>query len=81
MILEMKNYKYPSKEEWEEVSNLFPNLNGFGFKEIHFTAIWNREKSLKEAHISKNLQQWDLLLNKKLWNLRQAFINTPYQLQ
>lgn len=75
MILEMKNYKYPSKEEWEEVSNLFPILNGFGFKEIHFSAIWNREKSLEEAHISKNLQQWDKLLNKKLWNLQQAFTN------
>src|SRR5690606_18719412 len=68
-------YKYPSPDEWLEVSKLFPKINEFGFEDISPILIWERKKTMKEVHLLQNLSQWDRLLNKKIWNLRQSFVN------
>ncbi|WP_057938835.1 Cthe_2314 family HEPN domain-containing protein [Algoriphagus resistens] len=73
----MENYKYPTNEEWLKVSRTFPEMGGFGFSFIKdITLLLGGEKSIKEVHQIQNLYHWDLVLNTKIWNLRQSYVNT-----
>lgn len=76
MILKMDDYSYPSKEEWNKFSKDFPDIIKFGFPHIkEHVLIWDGHKSIKEVKVLQNLEHWDNLLNKKIWNLRQSYVN------
>lgn len=77
MILKMENYKYPTREEWLEISRTFPEMGRFGFSNIkEFTLLLKREKSPREVHQLQNLYHWDTLINNKIWNFRLSYVNT-----
>jgi hypothetical protein len=77
MKLKMSNYTYPTKEEWSQFSNEVELENNFGFPWVpELKLLLNREKTIAEVNQIQNLHEWDCLLNKKSWNLRQSFINS-----
>lgn len=76
MILRMSSYSYPTKEEWSKFAEEASIDNNFGFPWVsELRLLMNREKTIAEVNQIQNLHQWDCLLNKKTWNLRQSFIN------
>ncbi|WP_262250294.1 Cthe_2314 family HEPN domain-containing protein [Parapedobacter soli] len=76
MILKMENYRYPSKDEWLTVSNKFPTITRFGFPYVkEMTLLLTRKETIKGVYIKNNLYEWDAYLSKKIWNLRQSYVN------
>lgn len=76
MILRMSSYSYPTKEEWSRFADEASIDNNLGFPWVsELKLLMNREKTITEVNQIQNLHEWDCLLNKKTWNLRQSFIN------
>lgn len=76
MILKMENYRYPSKDEWLTVSKKFPKITRFGFPYVkEMMLLLTRKETPKGVYIKKNLYEWDAYLSKKIWNLRQSYVN------
>lgn len=76
MILKMQNYKYPTRKEWLDISSTFPEMGRFGFSFVkETTVLLGKEKSTREVHQLQNLYHWDFILSKKVWNLRQSYVN------
>lgn len=76
MILRMSNYSYPTKEEWSKFADEASIDNNFGFSRVsELELLLNGERTITEINQIQNLHEWDNLLNKKIWNLRQSFIN------
>lgn len=77
MILKMENYKYPTREEWLEVSRTFPEMGTFGFSNVkEIGLLLEGEKTAKEVFQLQNLYHWDSVLSTKVWNLRQSYVIT-----
>lgn len=76
MMLKMSSYSYPTKEEWGKFLDETPVVSSFGFPWVsELELLMNRKKTIAEVNQIQNLHEWDCLLNKKTWNLRQSFIN------
>ncbi|TXE03073.1 Cthe_2314 family HEPN domain-containing protein [Algoriphagus aquimarinus] len=73
----MENYKYPTREEWLEVSRTFPEMGTFGFSNVkEIGLLLEGEKTAKEVFQLQNLYHWDSVLSTKVWNLRQSYVIT-----
>lgn len=67
---------YPTKEEWGKIADEMPNVSLFGFPWVpELELLMSKEKTIAEVNKMQNLHEWDYLLNMKIWNLRQSFIN------
>lgn len=76
MILKMSSYVYPTKEEWGKFGNEASVLSNFGFPLVSaLELLMKGEKTISEVNLIQNLHEWDCLLNKKTWNLRESFMN------
>lgn len=75
MKLEMKDYRFPSSQEYNEAAGLIPELTPFDFNnDDPVNLMLNMRLSAAETNRIFNLSEWDNLLINRLGRLRSTYI-------
>lgn len=75
MVIKLKNFKYPSKEEWNTIYKKFPKIGLFGFEYVDdLTSFFIEGKDFIEVRKRKELYEWDHILEKRARSLQMSFI-------
>ena len=73
MILLRDDFKYPSKDEIDAISNEIPSVVNFGFKNLKKTELFLDGLPNEEVKRIDHLFWWDYCLANRFGRLRQTF--------
>jgi len=75
MTIKPEDYKYPTRDEKNNIDDNFPKIDLFNFKPTNIMkSLWEDSQSIEEVHKLDNLYYWDQCLINRIAKIRETYI-------
>ncbi len=75
MTIKPEDYRYPTRDEINNIYDNFPKIDLFNFKPTNIMkSLWEDSQSMEDVHKLDNLYYWDQCLINRIAKIRETYI-------